>query len=198
MVRCALKVCLEAAGIKVVGEAADGMQTLSLIPKVTPDVAVIDHLMPKLNGIEAARQILREFPHTRILILTMCAEERLVLEAMRAGVLGYMLKSEAIDALVDAVQRIARKEVYLSPSLACFVVQAFRDKTKMQTDPLSGRERQVLQLVAEGQTTKGIAEILGISVKTAETHRSHLIEKLDIHDTAGLVRYAIRQGITQP
>jgi DNA-binding NarL/FixJ family response regulator len=140
---------------------------------------------------------LRESPYARIIILTMRTEERLVLEALRAGVLGYVVKVQAIEDLISAVHTVARREVYLSSSLARVAIKAFLDKTKVAADPLSARERQVLQLIAEGHTTKEIADVLGISVKTADSHRSHIRKKLDMHDTADLVRYAIRQGLTQ-
>jgi DNA-binding NarL/FixJ family response regulator len=197
MVRRGLKVCLEQEGIEVVGEAPNGIQALRLVRKLNPDVVILDHLMPKLNGIEAARQILRESPHARIIILTMRTEERLVLEALQAGVLGYVVKVQAIEDLISAVYTVARREVYLSSALARVAIKAFLDKTKLAADPLSARERQVLQLIAEGNTTKEIADVLGISVKTADSHRSRIRKKLDMHDTADLVRYAIRQGLTQ-
>lgn len=197
MVRRALKFWLEQEGIGVVGEASNGIQALSLFRKLDPDVVVLDHMMPKLNGIEAARQILQESPHARIVILTMRTDERLAFEAVQAGVLGYVLKSQPIDDLARAIRTVARKEVYLSSALARVVVNALLDKTQTAAGPLSARERQVLQLIAEGHSTKEIAEVLGISVKTADSHRSRIIKKLDIHNTAGLVRYAIRQGLTQ-
>jgi DNA-binding NarL/FixJ family response regulator len=197
MVRRGLKIGLEREKIDVVGEAANGIQALRLVRKLDPDVAVLDYWMPELNGVEAARQIFRECPRTRSVILTMRSDERQVLEALRAGVLGYVLKTQAIEDLAVAIHKVARGEVYLSPSLARVVVKAYLGKSETPADPLSARERQVLQLIAEGHTTKQIASALGISVKTADSHRTRIIQKLDIHDVAGLVRYAIRQGLTQ-
>jgi DNA-binding NarL/FixJ family response regulator len=197
MVRRGLRVCLEREKIEVVGEASNGTQALRLVHKLDPDLAVLDYLMPELNGIETARRILQEHPRTRTVILTTRNEERHVLEALRAGVQGYVLKTQPIEDLAAALERVARGEVYLSPSLAGAVVRAYLGKSEAPADPLSGRERQVLQLIAEGRTTKEIAGVLGISVKTADSHRSRIIQKLDIHDVAGLVRYAIRQGLTE-
>lgn len=197
MVRRGLKVCLGQEKIEVVGEASNGMEALRLVRDLDPDVAVLDHLMPQMNGIAAARRIHGECPRTRTIILTMSTDERLILEALRAGARGYLLKTQAMDDLVTAVKRVARGEVFLRPPLAGVVVQAYLSKVEMAADPLSERERQVLQLIAEGHTTKEIAGVLGISVKTADSRRSRIMEKLNIHDTAGLVRYAIRQGITQ-
>jgi DNA-binding NarL/FixJ family response regulator len=197
MVRRGFRVWLEQERIEVVGEASNGIQARSLVRKLNPDVVVLDHMMPKLNGIETARQILQESPHARIVILTMRTEERLAFEAVQAGVLGYVLKTQPIEDLARAIRTVARKDVYLSSSLARVVVKGLLDKTQTTTGPLSARERQVLQLIAEGHSTKEIAVVLGIGIKTVDSHRSRIIKKLDIHHTAGLVRYAIRQGLTQ-
>jgi two-component system, NarL family, response regulator NreC len=197
MVRRGLKVCLEQEKIEVVGEASDGIQALTLVNRLAPDVIVLGHLLPKLNGIQAARRVSREWPRTRTIILATCADERLVLEALRAGALGYVVKTQAIEELVAAVHRVARGRVHLRGSLARTVVTTYAGSGDAPSGLLSPRECQVLQLIAEGNTTKEIAGVLGISVKTADSHRSRLIKKLDIHDTAGLVRYAIREGITQ-
>jgi two-component system, NarL family, response regulator NreC len=197
MVRRGLRVCLEHEGIEVVGEAGSGTQALRLVHEHSPDVAVLDYQMPELNGIETARAISRERPATRSIILTMNAQERYVLEALRAGATGYVLKTQAIEDLVAAVRRVGEGEVYLSPSLARVVVEAYVAKDGAPADPLSPRERQVLQLIAEGRSTKEIASLLGISAKTADSHRARIGAKLDIHDVASLVRYAIRQGLTE-
>lgn len=197
MVRSALRVCLESQSIKVIGEASNGIDATKLIRTLDPDIAVLDYLMPQLNGIETARELLREHLHTRIIILSMRGEERLVLEALKAGARGYVLKTEALENLAEAIRSVAGGGVYVSPTLAHVVVDACVGKAPISTPALTARERQVLQLIAEGHSTKGIAGLLGISVKTAESHRSRIIEKLDIHETAGLVRYAIREGLTQ-
>jgi DNA-binding NarL/FixJ family response regulator len=163
-----------------------------------PDVVVLDLAMHGLNGISAARDIARVAPRAKIILLTMYTEEHHVLEALRAGVKGYVSKSQAAEHLLQAIREVSSGGVYLSPSVSGAVVQAYLSNTEPPADPLTNRERQVLQLIAEGKTTKEIAVILGVSVKTAETHRTKLMEKLDIHSAAGLVRYAIRRGLVQP
>jgi two-component system, NarL family, response regulator NreC len=193
-----LKALLEREGFKVVGEAANGQEALQLVETLAPDVAVLDLAMPLLNGTEAARQIQRISPKTKTILVTMHTDQRYILEGLRAGVKDYVLKTHAADELVHAIQEAARGGTYLSPDISEAVVQAYRNKTEIPLDPLSNRERQVLQLVAEGKTTKEVATTLDISVKTAETYRTRIMEKLDIHMTAGLVHYAIRQGLVQP
>lgn len=179
------------------GEASDGMEAVRLVESVHPDIVVLDLVMPLLNGMDAARQIVRNSPRIKCILLTMHTEDPYVLEALRAGVSGYVLKSQASADLVQAIREVHRGGIYLSPRISRTVVDAYRSKTELALDPLTSREREVLQLVAEGKTTKNVAEILGISVKTAESHRSRIMAKLDIHETAGLVRYAIRRGLVQ-
>jgi DNA-binding NarL/FixJ family response regulator len=153
--------------------------------------------MPVLNGIDAAREISKVSPKTKIIILTMITEDRYVFSALRAGASGYVLKSKASSNLVDAIDTVCKGEFYLSTSVSKAVVNAYLSKVDAPTDPLSIRERQVLQLIAEGKNVKEIGGILGISAKTAESHRTNIMNKLDIHDVAGLVRYAIREGLVQ-
>lgn len=198
IVRQGLKALLDKEGLDVVGEAADGQQAVKMVREHKPDVAVLDLSMPLLNGLDAAREILKMSPRTKPMLLTMHTEDHYVLEALRAGVRGYVMKNHSREDLVRAIVQVARGEVYLSPGISEVVVQAYLNKTDYSSDPLSGRERQVLQLVAEGNTTKKVASLLGLSVKTAESHRTRIMEKLGIHETAGLVRYAIRRGIIQP
>lgn len=198
IVRQGLKTLLDKEGFDVVGEASDGQQAIKLVKEHMPDVAVLDLSMPLLNGLDAAREILKSSPRTKPMLLTMHTEDHYVLEALRAGVRGYVMKNHSREDLVRAIVQVARGEVYLSPGISEVVVQAYLNKTDYSSDPLSARERQVLQLVAEGNTTKKVASLLGLSVKTAESHRTRIMEKLDIHETAGLVRYAIRHGIIQP
>ncbi len=198
IVRQGLKTLLDKEGFDVVGEASDGQQAIKLVKEHMPDVAVLDLSMPLLNGLDAAREILKSSPRTKPMLLTMHTEDHYVLEALRVGVRGYVMKNHSREDLVRAIVQVARGEVYLSPGISEVVVQAYLNKTDYSSDPLSGRERQVLQLVAEGNTTKKVASLLGLSVKTAESHRTRIMEKLDIHETAGLVRYAIRRGIIQP
>jgi DNA-binding NarL/FixJ family response regulator len=198
IVRQGLKALLDKEGIDVVCEAADGRQAVKMVREHKPDVAVLDLAMPLLNGLDAAREILKMHTRTKPMLLTMHTEDHYVLEALRAGVRGYVMKSHSREDLVRAITQVAHGEVYLSPGISEVVVQAYLNKSDYSSDPLSGRERQVLQLVAEGNTTKKVASLLGLSVKTAESHRARIMEKLDIHETAGLVRYAIRRGIIQP
>jgi DNA-binding NarL/FixJ family response regulator len=154
--------------------------------------------MPTLNGIGAVRELSRVSPLTKVIILTMHTEEHHILEALRAGVKGCVSKTQAPEHLLQAIREVCRGGVYLSPSVSGVVVQGYLAKTETPYDPLTDRERQVLQLIAEGKTTKETAVILGVSVKTAESHRSSLMSKLDIHSTAALVRYAIRRGLVEP
>lgn len=197
VVREGLKVLLEREGFEVIAEASDGREAIRLCEANPPDVAVLDLAMPLLNGIDAAREITKSAPRIRVVLLTMHTEDHLVLESLRAGATGYVLKTKASSELVQAIRAVSRNETFLTQSISRSVVQAFLQKNDVPYRSISDRERQVLQLVAEGKTTKEIAGILGISAKTAESHRSNIMDKLDIHDTAGLVRYAIRNGIIQ-
>ena len=197
IVRQGLRSLLERAGFEVVGEAIDGREAVLLAAEKHPDVAILDLAMPALNGVDAAREMLRNSDSLKVILLTMHTEDPYVLEALRAGVSGYVLKTQAVDELAQAIREVARGAIYLSPDVSRAVVHAYRSKTEVPLDPLSPRERQVLQLVAEGKSTKEVAAILGVSVKTAESHRSRIMSKLDIHETATLVRYAIRNGIAQ-
>jgi len=198
ILRQGLKALLEREGFEIAGEASEGMEAIRLARRLHPDVVVLDLMMPLLNGVDAAREILRESPRTRCILLTMHTEDPYVLEALRAGISGYVLKSQATADLVQAIREVNQGGIYLSPRISRTVVDAYRSKSDLPPDPLSPREREVLQLVAEGKSTKNVAELLGISVKTAESHRSRIMQKLDIHETASLVRYAIRRGIVQP
>jgi len=198
LIRQALRALLEKQGFQVVSEASDGQEALRSVEKTQPEVAILDISMPVLNGVDAARELVKSSPKTRVILLTQHDEDEYVTEALRAGVRGYVLKSQAAEDLVHAIQEVCRGSVYLSPNVSRAVVDAYLSKTYASPDPLSGRERQVLQLVGEGKSTKAIATHLGISVKTAESHRARLMKKLDIHETASLVRYAIRHGLIQP
>ena len=197
LVRQGLKALLERQGFQVVGEASNGQEALRLAAKDKPDVAIIDISMPVMNGVDAAREMTKSSPKTKVILLTQHDEDQYVTEALRAGVRGYVLKNQAADDFVHAIREVCRGSVYLSPGISRTVVDAYLSKTYDSTDPLSGRERQVLQLVGEGKSTKDVAVQLGISVKTAESHRARLMKKLDIHETASLVRYAIRRGLIQ-
>ncbi len=198
VVREAIRALLEQQGFQVVGEAADGHEAVRLAEKFKPQVAVLDLSMPLLNGVEASREIARISPQTRIIILTMYKEGQYVQEALRAGVFGYLLKTSAAKDLVEAIRQVSHGTVYLSPEISQTIIKAYRAGTEPVSPHLSLRERQVLLLVAEGKTTKEIASLLGIAVKTASSHRTRLMRKLDIHETAGLVRCAIRLGLVHP
>ena len=198
IVRQGLKALLDKEGIDVIAEVSDGQEAVKMVRELKPDVAILDLAMPLLNGLDAAREILKMSTRTKPMLLTMHTEDHYILEALRAGIRGYVMKNHSREDLVRAIIQVARGEVYLSPGISEVVVHAYLNKSDYSADPLSGRERQVLQLVAEGNTTKKVASLLGLSTKTAESHRTRIMEKLDIHETAGLVRYAIRRGIIQP
>jgi two-component system response regulator NreC len=199
VVRHGIRSVLERAGLAVVGEAADGREAVRVVEKERPDVVVLDLSMPQLNGVEAGRQIVKSCgERTRVLLLTIHREEYLIVTALRAGIRGYMLKTESAEELIHAIHELAAGGTYLGPGICGVVVDAFLNGKEPQPDPLNDRDREVLQLVAEGHTTKEIAGILGLSVKSAESYRMRIMEKLNIHDTANLVRYAIRQGMIVP
>ncbi len=198
IVREGLRALLERGGFKVVGEAANGQDALKMVEQLHPEVAVLDLAMPLLNGIDTAREVARVSAKTRTIILSMHTDSRYILESLRAGAKGFVMKTHAADDLVRAIREAARGGTYLSPEISQAVVSAYQTKSEIPPDPLSARERQVLQLIAEGKTTKEVATTLDISVKTAETYRTRIMEKLDIHETATLVRYAIRRGVVQP
>jgi two-component system, NarL family, response regulator NreC len=197
LVRQGLKSLLETEGFIVAAEAADGREAVRLARTENPDVAVLDISMPHFNGLSAALELGRVAPGVRVIVLTQHDEQQYVSEALRSGVRGYVLKNQAARDLVQAIRSVCRGEVYLSPGVAGAIAEAYAGP-KADAAPLSVRERQVLQLIAEGDSTKKIALRLGISAKTVESHRTKLMQKLAIHDTASLVRYAIRRGITQP
>jgi len=198
VVRQGLKSLLTREGFSVVGEAADGREALRQVEALHPEVALLDLGMPGLNGLDAAREIIQSSAGTKVVILTQHTEEPYILEALRAGVHGYVLKSQSVSDVVQAIRDVTRGKLYVSPAISEVVVSAYRGQTRLPADLLTTREREVLQLVAEGKSTKKIAEILGIAQKTAESHRSHLMVKLGIHQVAGLVRYAVRRGLVQP
>jgi len=180
------------------GGVGDSREGLFLIEKRKPDVAVMDITMPGLNGLDAARLIGKVSPKTRTILLTVHNENPYVVEALKAGVHGYVVKSQAGSDLVRAIREVSQGRVYLSPCVSRIVVEAYRNKHLPDEVHLTTREREVLQLISEGYKTKQAAAQLGISIKTAESHRTRIMSKLDIHETAGLVRYAIRQGLISP
>lgn len=197
LVRQGLRALLEREGFLVTGEAADGQEAIHLVSNTRPDIAIFDISMPQLNGLDAARQ-LQKTSQAKIILLTRHDEDPYITEALRAGARGYVLKTQAATDLVQAIHQVLRGGVYLSPGISRAVVEAYLSKSEPAADPLTARERQVLQMIGEGNSTKDVARVLGISVKTAESHRARLMRKLDIHETASLVRYAIRRGLIQP
>jgi two-component system, NarL family, response regulator NreC len=194
LVRQGLRTLLEREGFVVAGEAAEGRAAVELASAERPDIALLDINMPHFNGLNAALELARVCPSVKVMILTAHDEQQYVAEALRCGVKGYVLKDQGARDLVQAIRSVAGGALYLSPGISSAAVQ-HRAEAPVSAR-LSVRERQVLQLVAEGDSTKKIAARLGISAKTVESHRCKLMRKLDIHETAGLVRYAIRSGLT--
>jgi DNA-binding NarL/FixJ family response regulator len=202
LMRAGLRSLLEALpGVEVVAEAADGHEALKLIGQLKPDVAFFDISMPGLNGLEAAARASREYPGTRVIILSMHVDDEYVRRALLAGASGYLLKNSDPSQLEMALRAVARGESWLAPEVSSRVMAYARGDKSGGSEPLellTPRQREVLQLIAEGLSNKEIAQRLNLGVKTVETHRSELMERLDIHGTAGLVRYAIRVGIAHP
>jgi len=197
IVREGLRALLERAGHEVVGEAADGHEACKMARTLNPDIAVIDISMPLLNGLDAVREIRSLSPDIKSFVLTMYPDKAYVLQALKVGAKSFVLKSQAADDLLRALREVARGEVYLSPGVAASVVDADINNSDIATDPLTPRERQVLQLVAEGNSTKAAAKILNISFNTAESHRNRIMKKLHLHDVVALVRYAIQRGMVR-
>jgi DNA-binding NarL/FixJ family response regulator len=195
VVRQGIKAILENEGMLVVGEAPDGRTAIKLCESTLPDLAILDVSMPLLNGLDACREIRRSCPEISVLLLTMHPDESYVVAGIRAGVSGYVLKHSAAVNLLEAIDCVTRGEMYLSPTVSRIVVNALLSNVNGEEEPLSAREREVLQLIAEGRSMRAIGEALGISARTAETHRTRIMEKLDIHNVAGLVRYAIKNGL---
>ncbi len=190
--------------IQVVGEAETGEQAVSMAAALRPEVVVMDISMPGMNGIEATRTIRRRNPDVSVLALTMHEDDHYVFQLLRAGASGYVLKRAAATDLIEAVRAASRGEAFLYPSVARTVVQDYLrriesgEATRERFDGLTAREREVLALIAEGHTNQEIANRLYISIKTVQTHRAHIFEKLDLHDRTELVRYAIRKGLIEP
>lgn len=202
LVRAGVQALLrDLTGVEVIGEAGDGREALRLIDAHRPDVVLMDIMMPSMNGLEATARIVKDHPQTRVVILSVNAGEEYVLQALRAGASGYLLKNITPAELETAIRAVARGERYLTTAVSRHVIDAYLQRVGPESsslDRLTPRQREVLQLVAEGATTKEIGRKLGVSVKTAEMHRSQLMDALGIHDVAGLVRYAIRMGVIDP
>ena len=198
LVRAGIRALLAALpAIEVVGEVADGREALRSIATAQPHIVLMDIMMPGLNGLDATARIAKEFPAVRVMMLSMNASEEYVLQAMRAGARGYLLKNVEPTELAQAIAAVARGETYLTAAVSKHVISAYVQRTGAASslERLTPRQREILQFVAEGYTTKEIASALALSVKTVEMHRAQLMEALDIHDIAGLVRYAIRMGV---
>jgi len=201
LVRAGMRALLQKIeGIEVVSDVGDGWEAVKSVQTDTPDLVLMDIAMPGLNGLDATSRIVRESPTTRVILLSMHANEEYFQQALEVGASGYLLKGAELAELELALKTVARGETYLTPAVAKYAIKAYREKSDGPSGPLmklSMRQREILQLIAEGQTTKDIAQRLNLSVKTVETHRSQLMERLDIHDVPGLVRFAMRVGLIQ-
>ncbi len=202
LVRAGIRSLLgEIEGVEVVGETGDGREALRLVAELSPDVLLLDIGLPGLNGLDVASRVEQGHPRTRVLVLSMHASEDYVRQALEAGAAGYLLKDSALEELGLALRAVAEGRKYLTPAVSERLVTDYlrRGEPASGGAPrLSPRQREVLQLIAEGHSTKEIAFALSVSVKTVETHRAELMERLDIHDVAGLVRYAVRTGVVDP
>ncbi|KIX14300.1 LuxR family transcriptional regulator [Dethiosulfatarculus sandiegensis] len=202
LVRKGLIALLDDTDIQVVGDAEDGREVLEKAAQLEPDVVVMDISMPSLNGLEATRQLKKSLPKTKVLILTMHSNEEYVYETLRAGASGYLIKRSAPRELIAAIKAAHRGEYFLSPSISATVIQKYLQQAAGDSEPappgftaLTPREREVIQLIAEGLSNPQIADQLCVSLKTVKTHRSNLMEKLDLHNTAEITRYAIHTGL---
>ncbi|MFL6246488.1 MAG: response regulator [Thermoanaerobaculia bacterium] len=201
LIRAGIRGLLEGLdGVEVVGEAGDGHEALRLTETLHPDIVLLDIGMPGLNGLEVAARLMKLDPSLRVVILSMHTSEEYVLQALRAGAGGYLLKGSAVAELELAIRAVARGDIYLSPTVSRSVVNEYVRRTGGAADPraaLTPRQREILQLVAEGHSSKEIGQRLGISYRTVETHRNELMKRLDIHDLTGLVRFAVRMGMVE-
>ncbi|MEW6376971.1 MAG: response regulator transcription factor [Thermodesulfobacteriota bacterium] len=188
--------------IEVVGEASDGLEAIEMAKKLLPDVVLMDIAMRNLNGIEATRKIKKLFPHIKVLVLTIYDNEEWIFQILKAGASGYLIKDSAMTDLISAIRTTHQGGSFLSPSISKKVIDEYIRKAEIGgkrgvDDLLSSREREVLKLIAEGHSTPRIANLLCISRKTVEAHKTHIMEKLNIHDKVGLIKYAIRMGLTK-
>ncbi len=199
LVREGIGILITRGGYTVVAEASNGQEALTQASMYQPDMAVLDMSMPIMNGLDTAQELRKTCPRIRSIVLSRHDGVDYVLAAMRAGIKGYVLKSQSVVELLQALNDVSAGGFYLSPGVSGVVVDAVRANSSAPPaeDPLTGRERQILKLVAEGYSTKECATILGVSVKTADSHRTRLMRKLDIHGTAGLVRYAVRHHVAE-
>jgi len=185
--------------IEVIGEAKNGREALTIIEETLPDVILMDIAMPGLNGLEATRRIKKKFPRMKVLVLTMYTNEEYIFQILNAGANGYLVKETAFQDLISAIKAVYKNEAFMSPSISKKVINSYikraQNDEQETCEILTTREREILQLIAEGNSSKKIAELLFISPKTVETHRTHIMDKLNIHNRTGLVKYAIRKGI---
>jgi two-component system response regulator NreC len=188
--------------IEVVGEASDGLEAIELSKTKIPDVVLMDVAMRNLNGLDATRSIKKQFPEMKVLVLTMYDNEEMIFQILKAGASGYLVKDSAMTDLVSAIRAIHQGDSYLSPSISRKVIEEYIRRAEQgekgcPDELLSSREREILQLIAEGNSIPQIASLLCISKKTVEAHKTHIMEKLNIHDKVGLIKYAIRVGLTK-
>lgn len=187
--------------ITIIGEAEDGREAIRLAHQLRPDVVLMDIAMPLLNGLEATRQIKRDHPEINVLILTMYDHEEYFRQVLEAGASGYLVKRAAASELEHAIRAVSRGEAVLSPSITRLVLEDYlrkeNNRPESEPEPLSPREREILQLIAEGKTSREIAEILSLSIKTVQSHRTSLMQKLDLHDRGDLIKYAIQKKIIE-
>lgn len=202
LVRAGFRALLEKLdGVQVIGEVSNGREAFSMAKELDPDIILMDIAMPGLNGLEATRRLRRTCPRTKVLMLSMYTNEEYLKEALRAGAAGFLLKDADRTEFELAIKTVCRGGTYLAPALAKFTVDAFCRDDTAPTGPLAkltARQREILQLVAEGCSTKQIAQRLNLSVKTVETHRTQIMDRLEIHDIPGLVRLAVRTGLVAP
>jgi DNA-binding NarL/FixJ family response regulator len=202
LVRAGMRALLQKLdGVEVVADVGDGWEAVKSVQTDAPDLVLMDIAMPGLNGLDATSRIVKESPTTRVVLLSMHANEEYLQQALQSGASGYLLKGADLAELDLAIRTVGRGETYFTPAVAKYAIDAYRGRSEGASSPLaklSMRQREVLQLIAEGHTTKDMAQRLNLSVKTVETHRTQLMERLDIHDVPGLVRFAIRVGVIQP
>lgn len=182
--------------MEIIGEAGNGLEAVKLASKLSPDIVIMDVTMPDLNGIEATRKIISAVPNAHIIALSMHCDRRFVLGMLEAGVKGYVIKDSAFAELAGAIRAVSANRSYLSPSITGIVVSAYANDGEIKSNVLSNREREILQLLAEGKSVKKISDLINISIKTVETHRRNIMVKLDLKNSADLIRYALKEGFS--